>query len=395
MGKIYAEQRSRRLKSWAARGAAMAAVFACGIIFCMSNPSFASELPLVGHIFEKMQNSFFYQGDYNGIGEKLEEDSSGAENAGEKDEAEKTENYTKTVDGITVTLSEMYSNDQALYVTVQIQSKDGFPEISGFSVNSTQKYSFMEDTDCSAPTLEGEFIDGNTFAGLLRFDLNEVRLAMAYESGKAQNLYSQMDIPDTFSVELKLNQIVGALTNTEKPDLGKTKEELDAMSDEEWKKYMMEWDAQHPDYYADLDAVYDGPWTFNLDVTKNASDTQIVEINDQNELGIGFSRVIKDRFEISMYDSYADPEDMGKYFPVMLDADGRLMYGNDGLVQTVAINDWDVSKVDLFLIDENLWLDEIKGIYWNQPDAETYDGKTFKEILLENCAYHREVSFEE
>lgn len=395
MERIYAEQRNRRLKSWAARGIATAAVFVFGIIFCVSNPSFASELPLVGHIMEKMQDRFFYQGNYAGIGEQLEVDSPDLANTEEKDKAEGAGNYTKTVDGVTVTLSEMYSNSLALYVTVQIQSRDAFSGISGFNIDSTQKYSFMEDTIYSTPTLEGEFLDEHTFAGLMRFDLNEVRLAMEYETGKEQNLDSSMDIPDTFSVELKMNQIVGALLDTEKPDLGKTQEEINAMSDEEWKEYMMEWDAKHPDYYAGLDTVYDGPWVFNLNVTKNASDMQVVEINDQNELGIGFSRVIKDRFEISMYDSYANSEDRGKYFPVMLDADGRLMDGDDGLVNTVAINDWDVSKVDLFLIDEILWMDEIKGIYWNQPDAETYDGKTFKEILLENCAYHTEVLFEE
>lgn len=395
MEKIYTEQKRNRLKSWVARGAATAAVLVCGVIFWVSNPAFASELPLIGHIFEKLQDTFFYQGDYNGIGERLEEDSPASENAGEKDETEETENYTKTVDGMTVTLSEIYSNDQALYVTVQIRSKDVFSGISGFSVDTKQKYSFLTDTEYSNPTLEGEFIDEHTFAGLMRFDLNEVRLEMVDESGKDAGLYSQTEIPDTYSVELELDQIVGALSQTEAPDLGMTKEELDAMSDEEWKEYMMEWDTQHPDYYKDLDIIYDGPWTFNLNVTKNSSDMQVVEIDDQNELGIGFSRVVKDRFEISMYDSYANPEDRGKYIPVMLDADGRLMYGNDGLVQTVAINDWDVSKVDLFLVEEILWLDEIKGIYWNQPDAQTYDGKTFKEILLESCAYHTEVSFKE
>ncbi len=60
----------------------------------------------------------------------------------------------------------------------------------------------------------------------------------------------------------------------------------------------------------------------------------------------------------------------------------------------------DVSKIDVFLMDWNQWMDELKVIYWNQPegywdapDARTEDGRTFKELLLDACAYHKEVRF--
>ena len=153
---------------------------------------------------------------------------------------------------------------------------------------------------------------------------------------------------------------------------------------------------EHPDLYDNQSVSYQGTWDFQLDITMDDSVTQVVELNDYNELGIGFEKVVKDRFEITMYDAYKDASKRADYFPVMLDADGRLMdYGEGGgLVNTVAINDRDVSKVDIFLIDAITWLDELKGDYWRQPGALTEDGRTYRELLLERCAYHKEIVFE-
>lgn len=388
MKKVYTEQRRMRLKVWSARAGATAAVLVCGVVFCVSNPTMAAKLPLIGHIFERMQDDFSYPGDYSGLGEKLgEETDFVSEN--ETDAANENSSYTKTVGGLTVTLSEMYCNSQALYITMQMKSREAFPEISAFKCDTVGKYSYAKDDFYSGADLEGEFIDEYTYAGLLRIDLNG-----GFETQDGITAVTT-DIPDSFLVELSINQIVGSLTNTTSPDFGKTKEELEAMSDEEWEAFMIQWAADHPDYYESQAVFYNGPWTFSLDVQTNMSDMQVVEINDYNERGVGFSRVVKDRFEITMYDSYTDFENTGTYFPVMLDADGKMMdTGGGGWVNTVAIDDHDVSTIDLFLIDDYLWLDKLKGIYWNNPNAETYDGKTFKEILLENCEYHTVVSFE-
>ncbi|MCM1499663.1 MAG: DUF4179 domain-containing protein [Clostridium sp.] len=405
--KITTQQRKRNLKLWAYRGGAVAAAFVCGIVFCISNPSFAANLPLLGHIFEKMQDDFPYSGDYSGIGEKLAdekafetvgaEEVSASEGAEENVDGEEKSGYVQTVDGVTITLSEMYCNSQALYVTVQIQSEEKFPEMDSFHFGeATGNFRFLVEEAAGksgfqagkaylTPTLDGAFIDENTYAGLLRFDLNEVT---GYNA-------PALEIPETYSVELKLNRLVGGLVEVEAPDFGLTEEEMEAMSDEEWKAWMLKWDTEHLDYDDRLAATYCGPWIFDLDVTMDKSDMQVVEINEKNEQGIGFERVVKDRFEITMY-TYPDisKDSAKRYFPVMLDADGKLVDGNDGWVNVLEIGDHDVSTVDLFLVNELLWLDELKGIYWNDPEAETYNGKTFKEILLENCAYHKEISFE-
>ena len=172
------------------------------------------------------------------------------------------------------------------------------------------------------------------------------------------------------------------------------------MSDDEWLEYMNQWYNENPDWSMmpneHENQVFNGSWQFTIEVQKNTDDTQIVEVNEVNELGVGIEKVVKDRFEITMYDTYADGVYGTDYVPVMLDAEGILMdYGSSGSVNTVAINDRDVSRVDVFLIDYYKWMDSLKGDKWRQAGALTEDGRTYKELLLAECAYHTEVVFEE
>lgn len=140
-----------------------------------------------------------------------------------------------------------------------------------------------------------------------------------------------------------------------------------------------------------------GPWNFSLDVAVNNDDTQVIDLESKVENGIGFSSITKDRFEITVYGLNKNPLDMGEYFPVLLDANGHLMsYGDGGCVNTVAINNSDISTVDLFLVDSDLWLNNLKGEWWKSADGLTNEAdiKAFKQLLIDNCAYHTEVQFE-
>lgn len=413
---VREEQRAKHKKSLIAKGCGMAAILACGILVGVANPSFAADLPLVGHIFETMQDKFSYGGDYNGIGEVLEETSEDSiPTTGDKT-GEQRAKYTQTVDGVTVTLSEVYCNKQALYLTLEIHSEEAFPDMYAPQLFTSEQYSFNSTMMGDAVILNGDLIDANTYAGMVRFDLNEKNVDKsefekayieAKEKGEAWNYdgddpnYAEhiqvVEIPDTFTLDLTIKQIRGMLKNPPVPDYGKTEEELEQMSDEEWNTFMTTWLNEHPDFEDSEDAIYHGPWTFSLDVTVNNDDSQVIDMTDKAENGIGFSKITKDRFEITMYSLNDLPWDTGSYFPVMLDADGRLMsYGDGGSVNTVAINGSDISTVDVFLIDEDLWLNDLKGEWWKTENGLTNPDeiKAFKALLLENCAYHTEVHFE-
>lgn len=464
MQKIYVQQRKKRIRKVIAGCTASAAVFAGGIFFCVSNPTLAADLPLIGHIFDKMQNSFSYGGDYSQVGTPLQDEdaqaqavsenvaaedgvlletvsvggseteitgesagqnASGAGTAGESNDsstAEQVSAYTKTEDGLTVTLSEVYCNEQALYITMQLKSEEPFEGLYGLQCETMESYSFDPTQQRALTTLDGEFVDEYTFAGLMRLDLNEKKRDIpeyeaareaalaageewddswsAYEENPNQSYVKTVEVPENFTLDFTITQIFGGLKNPDTPDYGKTTEELDAMSDEEWHEYMTQWYNDNPDWQElpneHYHQIFNGSWQFTIEVQKNTEDTQIVEVNDVNDLGIGIEKVVKDRFEITMYDTYSDGAYGVDYMPVMLDADGILMdYGSDGSVSTVAINDRDVSRVDIFLIDYYKWMDSLKGDKWRQPGALTEDGRTFKELLLEECSYHTEVIFEQ
>ena len=259
---------------------------------CITNPAFAENIPLVGNVFKQLGNSLGFYGDYSKYAKQLtasaedtlsadadgsQESSSNSQNAQSEDQnttennnADKTkdnESYSKTVDGTTVTLSEVYCNEMALYLSMTIHTEDKFPDTFitsdgkpniKLSENSTVKYDYMDEkSNLFNAYLDGKMLDDNTYAGVLRIPVEdmtvdeagwtkfyEVRNAFFKEKGidvdsedfsfdkLAQTLgmdeYSDeklpqvggpaisdyvkdIKVPDRFTMEMDLKDIVGAL----------------------------------------------------------------------------------------------------------------------------------------------------------------------------------------
>ena len=259
---------------------------------CITNPAFAENIPLVGNVFKQLGNSLGFYGDYSKYAKQLtasaedtlsadadgsQEGSSNSQNAQSEDQnttennnADKTkdnESYSKTVDGTTVTLSEVYCNEMALYLSMTIHTEDKFPDTFitsdgkpniKLSENSTVKYDYMDGkSNLFNAYLDGKMLDDNTYAGVLRIPVEdmtvdetgwkkfyEVRNAFFKEKGidvdsedfsfdkLAQTLgmdeYSDenlpqvggpaisdyvkdIKVPDRFTMELDLKDIVGTL----------------------------------------------------------------------------------------------------------------------------------------------------------------------------------------
>ena len=268
---------------------AAAAVFST---VCITNPAFAENIPLVGNVFKQLGNSLGFYGDYSKYAKQLtestedtqpadsdgsQEGSSNSQNAQAEDQnttenhnADKTkdnQSYSKTVDGTTVTLSEVYCNEMALYLSMTIHTEDRFPDTFitsdgkpniKLSENSTVKYDYMDGkSNLFNAYLDGKMLDDNTYAGVLRIPVEdmtvdeagwtkfyEVRNAFFKEKGidvdsedfsfdkLAQTLgmdeYSDeklpqvggpaisdyvkdIKVPDLFAMELDLKDIVGTL----------------------------------------------------------------------------------------------------------------------------------------------------------------------------------------
>lgn len=268
---------------------AAAAVFST---VCITNPAFAENIPLVGNVFKQLGNSLGFYGDYSKYAKQLTESAEGAQSADadgsqegssnsqnvqvedqnttENHNADKTkddQSYSKTVDGTTVTLSEVYCNELAMYLSMTIHTEDKFPDTFitsegkpniKLSENSTVKYDYMDGkSNLFNAYLDGKMLDDNTYAGVLRIPVEdmtvddagwtkfyEVRNAFFKEKGidvdsedfsfdkLAQTLgmdeYSDenlpqvggpaisdyvkdIKVPDRFAMELDLKDIVGTL----------------------------------------------------------------------------------------------------------------------------------------------------------------------------------------
>ena len=272
---------------------AAAAVFSA---VCITNPAFAENIPLVGNVFKQLGNSLGFYGDYSKYAKQLTDSTEDArsadadgsqegsnnsqnvqaedQNTTENDNSDKTkdnESYSKTVDGTTVTLSEVYCNELAMYLSMTIHTEDKFPDTFirsdgkpniKLSENSTVKYDYMDEkSNLFNAYLDGKMLDDNTYAGVLRIPVEdmtvdeagwtkfyEVRNAFFKEKGidvdsedfsfdkLAQALgmdeYSDenlpqvggpaisdyvkdIKVPDRFAMELDLKDIVGILPDNQ------------------------------------------------------------------------------------------------------------------------------------------------------------------------------------
>lgn len=480
---------------------AAAAVFSA---VCITNPAFAENIPLVGNVFKQLGNSLGFYGDYSKYAKQLTDSTEDArsadadgsqegsnnsqnvqaedQNTTENDNSDKTkdnESYSKTVDGTTVTLSEVYCNELAMYLSMTIHTEDKFPDtfirFDGkpdikLSENSTVKYDYMDGkSNLFNAYLDGKMLDDNTYAGVLRIPVEdmtvddagwtkfyEVRNAFFKEKGidvdsedfsfdkLAQALgmdeYSDeklpqvggpaisdyvkdIKVPDRFTMELDLKDIVGALPENQDttPDIPqdlrdeynqKMEEHGISTDDADYESLTEEQKNLEHQFFTEMwneyyerypeanegDNRYNswtlkGDWKFNVDVEKNTSDTVEKDVNVVDENGDGVLSITKTPFEITM--KMQDPET--KYVAVMLDANGDILPDGgvaNGNADTYAIQDRDVSTVYIYLCDYYEYMDELKGYYWSDDYEEKAKTKTFKQLLDERAVAGTEVHFD-
>ena len=144
------------------------------------HPVLAAKIPLIGKIFEKVENDTTYSGDYMDKKTILTNE----DHAGNLD----TLDYTISDKGITLTASEVYCDGYSIFLTVNIESEDAdFTHIprhhtgTNAADNRTAAGFYIGGTwnvDGNSPewlenTFDGEVIDSHTFAGMLKINLAE------------------------------------------------------------------------------------------------------------------------------------------------------------------------------------------------------------------------------
>ncbi len=472
---------------------AAAAVFSAA---CITNPAFAENIPLVGNVFEQIGNSLGFSGDFSKYATPLEDENT-ADNDTQNEAEQKTfsngdntrttaaENgettdskWSQTYNGTTLTVSEVYCNDTALYISLIISmedkipntllTEDGTPYIRLDNGSVWINCDFNEgDMLVNAP-LDGQLIDDHTFAGVLRIDNTEFtydfagetkfneawekfwkekgidepsdatneEMAAAIGIEDAENAtqedaiaagapdekdyLKEIKVPDQFNLELRFSQITGQLPEDEQtvPDIPQElrdehdqavadaglneddyenfteeqKETLRQIDQEMYNKYTELYPDvnKHPNKYENW--WVDGDWDFTIPVEKNNAQTETIEIQAVDSEGNGVTSLTKTPFEITMNES----GDTTDYFPVILDADGKIMsFGKfEGTANTVAISNSDISTVYVYLCDYDEYMDELKGYYWSEDYEEKAKTKTFKQLLDDRAIASAEVHFD-
>lgn len=163
-------------KSAAAVAAAVIGIGGLGYF----NPALAAKIPLIGKIFEKVEDDITYSGDYTENSIVLTKE----DHAGNLD----TQEYSASDQGITLTASEVYCDGYSIFLTVNIEAEDAdfthIPEhytgmyaednqaAAGFYVNGTWNVNGSS-SEQFENTFEGAVIDSHTFAGMLKMNLAE------------------------------------------------------------------------------------------------------------------------------------------------------------------------------------------------------------------------------
>lgn len=349
--KLYRKQRIHRTKKILAGAGSFSIIFVCLLLIGVKNQALASQIPLVGSVFEKVQGILTFSGNYSQYASELihrEEDK---------------KSYEKTVGDMTVTLSEVYCNNESISIAVILKSKKGFSKDmrnpKQFYYEGTEKFSFLSsEIDSSVVEFDGKFTDTHTWTGIMR-------IAFDFD-------YQKLKVPDRFTLKICMDQIVGEYLRPQKA--AGTKKNIYRNSEEKF------W--------------FDGPWKFTLNVQKNKNDVQTMIVGT-NADGVGFKKIVKTPVELSLYPTA--PNSLDHYIPIVVDADEKLMNDWTGNLSNIAIGKHNTSKVDVYMFDAFTWLEEVKSEYWKtseeQRKNENVLGKTFTELCNKKSLYHKTVYF--
>ena len=218
------QNRKKRFVQWGTVAAAM--VVAIG--FCGANPALAKELPLIGSVIERVQELLGFQEIPTEEIVTLVPTGQGTYNAGEREEAgdnntgaigiqstetsvEATEStqYQTSDQGYTITLTDYYTTNQAIFLGVKMESEEGFPEMSADSDGKSQimiatleEYSFRSgDPVHGGRVLLGQLVDKHTFLGLIRIDYKSIQTGdQGYYEQIPEDMTLQLEIPGAFSL---------------------------------------------------------------------------------------------------------------------------------------------------------------------------------------------------
>lgn len=350
----------------------MAAVLAGCIFFNAAFPAQARALPIVGSIFERIQEELGY-GNISEYARKLEEDAQKSEdgaNIGNIMNANGENN-----DGLTLSCAEIYADEETIYLSMKLKSEEPFPEgfydskgKSAMTLYAEKVYRFMDQSyyeelykndPSSKPYLvQGVLVNENTFEFLWRIGLKEDLEAYRNWSGADQ----EESLPEKFSLSLNINSI----------------------------------------HSRNINKSYSGSWSFRIPVTVDDSDRETIKLQETNETGAGLLSVEKTPFELT---TRAITPGIVGYKVAVLDAKGNKLpcvLSNEVWADETLDNKWllqgyDVSSVEVFVLGREFYENVYAAGLWTEADWNGNEKKSEKEklgtLLREHADYYKMIHF--
>lgn len=358
------KKRQNRKRKFVQAGAA-AAILVAAIGFCVANPVLAKELPLIGGVIARVQELLGFQEipaeeivtlesaeqKEGNTGENREavdinDGNVGITSTETSTEAPEPVQYQATDQGYTITLTDYYATNQAVFLGVKMESEEGFPEMSSHSDGKSQimiatleEYSFRSgDPVHGGRSLEGQLTDEHTFLGLIRID---------YKSIQTGDRGYYEEIPEEMTLQLEMTYFFlypkGASEET-----------------------------------------VHGSWKFpELSISRSDKGVQTIAINETNAAGFGLEKIEVSPVELTVYDRYPDDH---LVMTVVLDKNGRKLAYAGNNTNELATSGYDISEITVYLYDYEEYM-EIKGLALEDLTA-------FREILEKNALYEKKIPIE-
>lgn len=171
--------------TWVKAASVAMAVVVAGSVFCVSNPTLAAKIPVIGNIFGQVEKNVSYSGNYSNK-QTLAADE------------KKDEKLTAEDQGVKLTASEVYSDGLSVFVTMKMDSqKYDFSKLSKYAATGGQSVAMMtsygnntESTkeDYDIP-LEGKNEGKNSFIGMMKFEKGNYSVKDGYLSVKVNEIF--------------------------------------------------------------------------------------------------------------------------------------------------------------------------------------------------------------
>lgn len=347
-GQIQINKRKRYRKTLYP-GVAAAIIILLGLLG-FSNPALAGKIPFIGRIFRTIESNVGYSGNYSDYATEITAPKNNTENNDKSQTNIKDDNnsevetksdldanvYSQTSGDITITLSEVVCTDMSLYISLEIYNEEEFPEdfnmlknIDNYSLTfnflymaCSHNFDFAKDAVFSDPyMIEGDYVDSHTFLGIIRSDLDRVRKTAGLDTLPAEFIYS-----------VNISQIWGLLNEPEEGEIA------DPITGETHTTV-----SRHK--------RYNGEWNFTIPITIDRSGTQVKEIMETNEDGLGISKVTKTRYEIQAEVIPPEGKETYDYCVIITDADGKVLESQGMIAEVYSLYGRNTDTIHIYVME--------------------------------------------